>query len=500
MNPCFRMAAIALTASVGLAFAEEATLVLRPGESTLRSFPAAISAYDAPACVTVRPMGPSVLRLTAGASAGDGTLSMVFQGGATERLRVEVLDDAALYVRALRERVQGFKGVSVRGKDGAVLGAVASRAEWEKLQAAIVEVAEYFGRTPANAARIRVTDEPARVRKELEGLGYVVRDRVGKDSPLNELAVEERNGRLVVSGKTYSPEALEGILAALRNVGHLAVGAEPKPGEIACQVDVAVDKYLPLTLRVAIAVITEDDVEQYGQVNELTLNSALNFEWARDSVTGSSRSRSREAGLVGNFGLSSKSFHVGENFGRALRTNSVSFTNHSGEPTKLHVGGTLMVNVGGNTEDSDDDGGLKPVEYGLTVEVEGGLISPNEVVCSLDVSQDDAPETLGDSAYVSGKQTSVSQKAKKMRLGQTYVLSNNKDVSVDWSEPSGVPILRKIPGLRWFFSKEEHSRRKATILLLVSPALEDETSVTIPTGDAAGDILDKVLEKTGDAE
>lgn len=500
MNPCFRVAFAALMAVAGVAFAEETTVALRPGESTLRSFPAVISAYDAPACVTVRPMGPSALRLTAGGSAGSGVLSLVFRDGATERLRVEVLDDAALYVRALRERVRGFKGVSVREKDGAVLGAVASRAEWERLQEAIVEVAEYFGRTPANAARIRVTDEPARVRKELEGLGYVVRERVGKDAPLNELAVEERNGRLVVSGKTYSPEALEKIHAALRNVGHLALGAEPKPGEIACQVDVAVDKYLPLTLRVAIAVVTENDEETYGQVNDLTLNSVLSFDWARSTGEGSSHSRSRNAGLVGNLGISSSSFLAGENFGRSLRTNSVSFTNHSGEPTKLHVGGTLMVNVGGDTEDSEDDGGLQPVEYGLTVEVSGGLVSPNEVVCSLDVSQDDEPTELGTSAYVSGKKTSVSQKSKKMRLGQTYVLSNNKDVSVDWSDPSGVPVLRKIPLIRWFFSEETHSRRKATILLLVSPALEDETSVTIPTGDGADEILDKVREKIGDGE
>lgn len=493
--------AVSLSALVaGLGFAEETALVLRPGESMLRSFPAPISAYDAPVCLTVQPMGPSVLRLTASKTAGAGTLSLVFSGGATEQIRIEVLDDAALYVRALRERVKDIKGVTVREKDGAVLGTVASRAEWEQLQAAIVEVAEYFGRSPVNNARLHVTDEPMRVRKELEGLGYVLRERVTKDSPLNELSVEERNDRLVVSGKTYSPEALEKILAALRNVGHLAIGTEPKPGEIACQVDVEVDKYLPLTLRVAIAVITENDEEAYGQVNNLTLNSVLSFDWARSTEEGSSRSRSRSASLIGNLGISSSSFLVEERFGRTLRTNSVSFTNHSGTPTKLHVGGTLMVNVGGDTDDSEDDGGLKPVEYGLTVEVEGGLISPNEVVCSLEVSQDDEPTELGDSAYVSGKQTSVSQKAKKMRLGQTYVLSNNKDVSVDWSEPSGVPILRKIPLIKWFFSTEEHSRRKATILLLVSPALEDETSITIPTSDDAGDVLDKVQEKTGDAE
>lgn len=503
MNPCFRVAFAALMAVAGVAFAEETTVALRPGESTLRSFPAVISAYDAPACVTVRPMGPSALRLTAGASAGGGVLSLVFRDGATERLRVEVLDDAALYVRALRERVRGFKGVSIREKDGAVLGMVASRAEWERLQEAIVEVAEYFGRTPANAARIRVTDEPVRVRKELEGLGYVVRERVGKDSPLNELSVEERNGRLVVSGKTYSPEALEKIHAALRNVGHLAIGAEPKPGEIACQVDVAVDKYLVITLNVAVVVLSDGEEERYGKRNTLSVGSVIDFAWGRSSAEGSTHSRSR-SGTVSSgpngISLSSNDFFAGEDYSRAMLTDSVRFTNHEEAPAKLHVGGSLMVNTGSTTDDTSDNSGLETVEFGLSAEVSGGMVAPDKVTCKLKVERTGQPEGEGLSAYISMDDVSFETPLFPMTLGRTYVLSHNRNAKVSWSEPSGVPILRHIPIIRRFFSEERRQSSAAHVLLLVSPVVEEAEAITMPTSGSAADVTDKVREKIGDGE
>lgn len=494
--------AVSLSALVaGLGFAEETALVLRPGESMLRSFPAPISAYDAPVCLTVQPMGPSVLRLTASKTAGSGTLSLVFSGGATEQIRIEVLDDAALYVRALRERVKDIKGVTVREKDGAVLGTVASRAEWEQLQAAIVEVAEYFGRSPVNNARLHVTDEPMRVRKELEGLGYVLRERVTKDSPLNELSVEERNDRLVVSGKTYSPEALEKILAALRNVGHLAIGTEPKPGEIACQVDVEVDKYLVITLNVAVIVLSDGEEERYGRQNALSVGSMIDFAWGRSSDKGSTRSRSRSATISsGDTGISAstKDFYAGEEYSRAMLTDSVRFTNHVKDPAKLHVGGTLMVNTGSNTDDTSDNSGLESVEFGLTAEVSGGLIAPNMVLCRMKVERTGDPTGEGAAAYMSTDGVSFETPSFPMTLGRTYVLSHNRNAKVHWLEPSGTPILRHIPIVRWFFSEERNNSSSAHVLLLVSPIVEEAEAITMPTSGHADGVVDEVREKTGE--
>lgn len=486
--------------AAGMVLAEEAPLLLRPGESMLRSFPAPISAYDAPDWLSVRPMGPSVLRLTAGAGTGQGTLSLIFAGGGTEELRVEILDDAALYVRALRERLQGVAGVSVREKDGAVLGTVASRTEWEKLQAAIAETAEYFGRQPVNSVRLRVSDEPARVRQELEGLGYVVREQVTQNSPLNELAVEERKDCVVVSGKTYSDEALAKIRAALRNVGHLAVDAEPQPGEVACQVNVEVDKYLVITLNVAVLVLSDGEEERYGRQNALSVGSMIDFAWGRSSDGGSTRSRSRSATISsGDTGISASTtdFYAGEEYSRAMLTDSVRFTNHVEEPAKLHVGGTLMVNTGSNTDDTSDNSGLESVEFGLTAEVSGGLVAPNMVLCRMKVERSGEPTGEGAAAYMSTDGVSFETPSFPMILGRTYVLSHNRNAKVHWSEPSGTPILRHIPIVRWFFSEEENNSSSAHVLLLVSPIVEEAESITMPTSGHAEGVVDDVREKTG---
>lgn len=487
------MAALVMVAAVaGMALGQGAKVELRPGETVLKSFPVAIAGYDAPACVSVQALGPSVLKLSAGAKAATGTLSLIFETGATEAVQIEVVDDATRYLRALKACFAQEVALTVREKDGALLGEVKDYAAWRQVELRLREVAERFGVKPTNLVRFGVGDEVAAIAREVTALGYVVKPQVTAASPLNELAIEARNGRVVVTGKTYSAEAHGALLSAIGRVGHLAINREAQAGELPCEVAVTVDKYLSLSLRVAIAVVTEDDYESYGRVNSLSVNSIVDFVWERDNGS-SSRSRSRSATAGGSVGIGTGDFQVNNQFGRAMRTNRVDFTNHQTEPTHLHVGGTLLVNTGASSE---EDGDLKEIEYGLTVDVSGGLISPTEVACDLEIKQDDAPEQLGESAYISGKKTELKTKQKRMRLGETYVLSNNRDVEVSWSEPSGTPVLRHIPLIKWFFSSEYRKVEKATVLLLVSPELTNPEALTMPTSEESGKVLKSVLDVT----
>jgi Flp pilus assembly secretin CpaC len=141
----------------------------------------------------------------------------------------------------------------------------------------------------------------------------------------------------------------------------------------------------------------------------------------------------------------------------------------------FHNGGTLKVKISGQV-----GGGaakLEDIDYGLTMKVKGGLISNNMV--NLDMQLElSAPELMKNGDY-DLKRNRVSTSI-DCELGKTMVLGGMKDLVQSTAGPSGVPFLRSVPVVNWFFSEQEDSMKNMQILILVCPRMAGAEAVAIP--------------------
>lgn len=422
------------------------------------------------------------VRVTAGNEADSATLVLVRQNGTQERLRIRVLDAAGRYRQALTKALAAEDfGVRVRGTDGAVLGTVRSPEVLAQVTQTVTSLAEEYGTAPVPIlARVDLAALQSQLAGALQQEGYAVLPRVSEKSRLNELSVTAEGGKLVVRGRTVSEEAVKQIDAAAARL------------QLPCENLVTVDKRIRLVMKSWLLVTTGEEEEKYGSLNAFSVGSVVDLVWDRHQ--GSSSGNTGTLTLTGSPGINQNTFYIGEGMTRSMREVSILFANHAEEMATGNVGGTLFVNTGAG--DGDGDGDVQERDFGFTVEVKGGLESPDEVLLEeFTVSRMGAPQVMGHSAFVSGDRVEITSPNIPLEIGSTVVLLNNRDQSLEWTEPSGVPILRHIPLLGWLFSEERRSSQQIRIILLGQVTYADQEEIHLPKGTKTQTVVDEISRK-----
>lgn len=489
-----KMIALAGCVTVALLSAAEITLFCGQHETISRPYTFRYRLEGAPVIRAEGTGRNTEVCVVAGDAAGVATVVLVRQNGAQERIQVKVLDATGRYRLALAEAIQqrGFS-VVMRERDGALIGSVTSSEDWRAVRQLNEMLAEQYGVMPvSNFVKLDTAAAANKIRTILQEMGYVIVPSVSAKSKVNEIAVLEQEGAIVLSGKTYSDAALKAITDA--------VAAVP----VQCQNNVMVDKHIRLVMTAWLLMTTDGQDESYGTVSNLSVGSVVNLVWNRN--TGSSShgygGTNPKLGGTGNttfsgtVGANTSDFYIGESMSRKMKEVTILFVNHSDKDAIGNVGGSMYVNSGGNTEDSEDDSGLEAVNYGFTITVKGGLETPDRVLMeTFSVTSNDPPAELGGSAYISGGNISLDSPNMPLDIGKTIVLVNNKDRKVDWTEPSGVPIIRHIPLIGRFFSKEEHHTQDITMLVLGQVDFASDEAIQLQRTNDADEVIHKVESK-----
>lgn len=479
-----KMIALAGCVTVALLSAAEITLFCGQHETISRPYTFRYRLEGAPVIRAEGTGRNTEVCVVAGETAGVATVVLVRQNGAQERIQVKVLDATGRYRLALAEAIQqrGFP-VVMRERDGALIGSVTSSEDWRAVRQLNEMLAEQYGVTPvSNFVKLDTAAAANKIRTILQEMGYVIVPSVSAKSKVNEIAVLEQDGAIVLSGKTYSDAALKAITDA--------VAAVP----VQCQNNVTVDKHIRLVMTAWLLMTTDGQDESYGTISNLSVGSVVNLVWDRDSGTSSGRTGTTT--VSGDLGVSTGDFYIGEAMQRGMKEVTILFVSHSSQAATGRVGGKMFVNTGSNTEDSEDSGGLESVPYGFTIEVMGGLETPERVLLeTFSVESNEDPVEMGSSAYKAGSEISLKSPNMPLDIGKTVVLVNNKDRSVEWTEPSGVPILRHIPLIGRFFSKEEHHKRDVTLLLLGQVDFASDEAIQLQHTNDADEVIHKVESK-----
>lgn len=406
---------------------------------------------------------------------GSGDLQLT--GDAVSKTyRLIVSDNLTESLAALKKDLDSIPEIRVGiNRNRIVLqGEISSLENWSLLE----KVLKYHNDNLVNLVQFRPAPEAMlKLQKALENAGYKI---AGENAePGNgELSIRCFDGFLMLSGTVYSPEDVKKINAIIGAMPWISLGGSNPKAPLSGQVNVRV---APETLELNAVCIGFDktQVERIGY-NFIEKGIPLDITNAINLLTDNTRGKGMTTNMNTDLNTVLQLFcNNTDSYFRRL--GYVMFqSNDTPVFRELHDGGTLKVKVSGI-----DNGSLQDIPYGFILKVKGGLTGVDSVAMEIEMELS-SYALINDGDYDVKKNkvtTSISCK-----LGETIAIAGFKEFTDNDGGPKGVPFLRHIPGLKYFFSESNSDSRDKQVLVVISPTLASRK----PAGEAitAADFAD----------
>ncbi len=412
------------------------------------------------------------LRLT-GLQVGSTDVQVMGESGISRIYNVVVTDNIREELNALRRDLDAVPEVDVSvNQDRIVLkGEISKPGNWDLFQRVLASMQK----PPLNLVRFRPAPEAVlALRDILEKLGYqIITDNSTLDKP-GMLSLKLLGDSLLISGSVYSPAHSERVKSVLAAQNWLSMDkAKGDGGRIPVVWDVEIEPKL-IEVGVVFVEMSSSDYDKLG-VNLLnaglgTLDAAVNvFGGRNDGNRPTTQTYTITSGLRGTL-----EFLATSGSSRQYNAGHLTFrSNDTPDWRMLKCGGTLKVKVASN-----DTASLEDIDYGLIIKVKGGLRTAQMV--ELDLQLELSSPTQNDSGDWDVRGNSLNT-AVQCEFGKTLVLGGMRSLVEGRTSPTGVPFLRSVPGIQWFFSEQESTMKNNQVLILVSPAFAGEGEVILPT-------------------
>ena len=163
----------------------------------------------------------------------------------------------------------------------------------------------------------------------------------------------------------------------------------------------------------------------------------------------------------------------GDGLGRKVTKATVA-PFESGDPVggTYQLGGTLKVRLVAPNQTgpaAPQTGGMEDINYGLIVKTSGNMIDDNNMSLKVDFELS-YPITLASGDYDLKKNKAVTQFG--CGLGKTMILAGVSELA-DTASEDGVPFLKSVPVVGYFFSEKKSEKKSNSVLVLISPRLVD---------------------------
>lgn len=312
--------------------------------------------------------------------------------------------------------------------------------------------------------------------KNLEKAGFkVVRNT--KASKPGEISITQVGDMLTVSGTVYGPNDLAKINSIITSQWWLTTKpVDGKTSGVSGKVSAYVDiQVVPEMLQIDIVhiAVNKTEAKSIGIDWSSFVNGGIglgsNLFWSVNKVMGRSTDNSGQAafGVGTNGALSAWLAFFGSNgINRARRAGFLTFkSNDTPQFRKLHNGGTLYISsdaAAGSTSQ------LKDIEYGLILEVKGGLSGADNV--AIEIKQElsypgPISENIRDAKLDLKKFATTTSFVAK--LGEPIALGGLKEWTQKNTASESIPYLRNVPVLKWLISRDGNSFVEEEILTIV---------------------------------
>lgn len=429
------------------------------------------------------PSGGGPARVT-GVAEGTAALELFVPGGLKETYEITVGGDLLSIMRNLQTELEDVGGVEITkvGESLIVKGEINDPEGWKLLKRTIAH--GDYRNFVKDQTHFRVQADTLKdFRAQLKEAQFQVTDKL-EEAKAGRLYVKYEGNLLLINGVVYSPEEkekLDRVVAAQASWLRLEDGKAFSPDEswkTTCRMSVSVDS-AQLRMDVVLVGYKETDVSKYGSAEDALKFSGV-FKGLIDLYTGKSHHDAFSIGadLDSTLGFLKKNEIVRHTVG-----GHIYFKNNDPEIRKLKIGGTLKVKMQGATAEGAPTQNFEDIQYGFFIDKKRAvLLDAERVDVDLQITQK-KPIPM-DGGYQEGYNIEENEYNPSVvcPLGKTVVLAGYKNMVESTMPPAGFPVLRHIPIMNWFVSKESDSLEDVKLMMLVSVKIakgdEDEAQKT----------------------
>ena len=394
-------------------------------------------------------------------------------GGMSQVYKVTVNDDLREKLNSLKRDLDAVPELDISMNNGKLVlkGELSSIANQELKN----KVVKAYGNYILDLSTFRPTPEVMLgLQKNFEKAGFKVVRNTNNANP-GEISITQVGEMLTIAGSVYGTEDLKKINSILVAQPWLTVNANNAAADknkVQAYVNVQV---LPIMLQVDVVHIAIDktDAEKIGinwsefvdggfQATVNTFWQAVNNRNASTTQDGSGSIR-----IGSNGPLNAVLAFLGSNgINRTRRAGFLTFkSNDTPEFRKMHSGGTLYISSGANPGGSTQ---LQDIDYGLILQVKGGLTGQNDV--SLELKQElsyPGPKGLYAQAAEIDVKKFTTTTSISCKLGETVAIAGLKEFLQDSTDSASIPYLRNVPGLKWLLAENETTFTESQVLTLI---------------------------------
>lgn len=496
-----------------LAYAKEVEQIsVVENESTIIMVPFAIKSY-APSnkeVARIEMVGDTSLRVTA-VKRGRCDIDVMGDSGMRQKYEVTVVGDLASVLETLTQDLDTVPEVhaEIRGNFIRIDGEVNNIAKWEYL----MKVFGTYGSVIKNFAKFYPGPETLnRLKETFEQANFNVQFKrfagEQKSWPYNVVALElnKKTRVLSVQANCLHVNQRISILSILRAEPWLAVNIDDDWKK---EVKVPPEKMpyiittllsLPVanpTIRMSVAylVIGEKDIQMLGNRNGAGPILQGTFGTIQGLIRGQGN-HGNQAEL--SLGLDSVIELFAENdITRVSQKGYTTMESWDSEGARFKSGGSLFVKVAGA-----DAADLKEIPYGFDMKTKGGLISPDTLSVSMDMSISTVAP-MGNSGDYDKKEDMTKQKV-TCKLGKTTLVSGFAQLLDANSPARGFPVFRNTPLLQWFVAESGKEVSDRKLVMMLCPEIVDmskdgnlqvDREINIPVTRDGQKTTDELLEE-----
>ncbi|HQA38272.1 MAG TPA: pilus assembly protein N-terminal domain-containing protein [Kiritimatiellia bacterium] len=483
--------------------ADATPVTVSVGKMELLNLPFPVQGYRLadPSLAKVETLGPQQLRVM-GLKAGMTDLQVTGEGSVSALFALTVLENINAVLSAVKRDLDAVPEVDVAINLGRVVlkGEVSNIEHWKYL----LKVVDLYKDSVANLVTFYPAPEVMlSLKAAFEKAGLTVLDA---DAPADKkvpgaIRLAFSGNSIFVNGLVYSQKDKDRITQIIEAQNWLTVPRKREGGE-AAQAQTADDprvkalldiEVVPtmLEMDVVFVGVTDSEEKQIGvnlaKAGLIVLNStSAGFQGNLDNnSSGWAGSYSINSGLQGAL-----KFFAGSGPGRFQTAGHMTFKNDSPEWRTYHSGGTLKVKVA--TRDATS---LEDIDYGLIMKIKGGLLDAK--TASVDVNIElSYPVPVGTDYDLKRNRIETTVNCP---VGHTMVLAGMKSL-IEQSSTEGVPFLRSVPAISWFFSEKNILKEDSKVLILLSPQIAGATREAAPVSIQTAPTVDEAAKSNEQRE
>lgn len=484
--------------------ADATPVTVSVGKMELLNLPFPVQGYRLadPSLAKVETLGPQQLRIM-GLKSGSTDLQVTGEGSVSALFALTVLENINAVLSAVKRDLDAVPEVDVAINLGRVVlkGEVSNIEHWKYL----LKVVDLYKDSVANLVTFYPAPEVMLSLKaafEKAGLTVLDADALENKKVPGAIRLAFSGNSIFVNGLVYSQKDKDRIVQIIEAQNWLTVPRKREGGEAAQAAQTADDPRVKALLDIEVVpTMLEMDVVFVGVTDSEEKQIGVNLAKAGLIVLNSTSAGfqgnldNNSSGWAGTYSINSGlqgalKFFAGSGPGRFQTAGHMTFKNDSPEWRTYHSGGTLKVKVA--TRDATS---LEDIDYGLIMKIKGGLLDAK--TASVDVNIElSYPVPVGTDYDLKRNRIETTVNCP---VGHTMVLAGMKSL-IEQSSTEGVPFLRSVPAISWFFSEKNNLKEDSKVLILLSPQIAGATREAAPVSIQTAPTVDEAAKSNEQRE